>query len=232
MNFEDNPEIYQARDNKTPWIWYRLGDMAKNKKHRDQAIGRKLHYKLYPDSIASEYMRQTDKDWDIDVLINLIKKFPPDLTPDEDELTIHLRVGNVIDHTRNTVKELLEKSRPYWPKGRAALPPPEGAGSGRQKLCYVKPLSFYKKHLGQINKQVKKITLVAGGNLCNNYTKSREYIQVIKNLFKESGFDVRVRLGNPPDDDFVYLCRSKFFIGSGGGFSQLVQRCRRKISAG
>ena len=54
MNFEDKPEIYQAQDSKTPWIWYRLGDMAKKKKFRDQAMGRKLHYKLYPDSIASE----------------------------------------------------------------------------------------------------------------------------------------------------------------------------------
>ena len=229
MNFEDKPEIYQAQDSKTPWIWYRLGDMAKKKKFRDQAMGRKLHYKLYPDSIASEYMRQTNKNWDIDVLINLIKKFPPDLTPDEDELVIHLRVGNVIDRVQNSVEELLEKSRPYW--GECQSSP----STNDKWNHYVRPLSYYEKHLDQMDKRIKKITLVAGGNLCewDNYTKSKEYIKVIKNLFEKSGLNVQDRLGNnAPDDDFVYMCRSKFFIAGGGGFSQLVQHCRRKISAG
>ena len=222
MSFKNKPELYRRRDSKTPWVWYRLGDMIKKKKFRDTANGRKLHYKLYPDSIASQYMRQTDKEYDIDLLINLIKKFPPDLTPDEDELVIHLRVGNVIDRVQHSVEELLEKSRPHWPEGQSS---PSTSAAWNH---FVRPLSYYEKHLDQMDKRIKKITLVAGGNLCNwdNYTKSKEYIKVIKNLFEKSGSNVQVRLGNSPDDDFVYACRSKFFIASGGGFSSLIKKCR------
>jgi len=151
-------------------------------------------------------MKETDENYDFDILINLIKKFPPSLTPDENELVIHLRVGEVVDKTKYTVKELLEKERPY----------------GRAGRNYVKPLSFYEQHLNKIQKQVKKITLVAGGCKVHDFTESKEYIQAIKNLFEKSGFDVQVRLGNHPDDDFIYMCRSKLFIPSGGCFSRLI----------
>ena len=42
MNFEDKPEIYQAQDSKTPWIWYRLGDMAKKKEVQRSSDGKKV----------------------------------------------------------------------------------------------------------------------------------------------------------------------------------------------
>jgi hypothetical protein len=192
-----------------PWFHYRLGDMVRYSSVR-RLGGREKHYELYPDSLASQYMRETDISDNLDVLINLIRKYPQNLRPKEDELVVHLRAGNVIDKSEYTVEELLEKRRPF----------------GVHNLNYVKPLSFYKRHLNKIEKQIKKITLVAGGNLTHDFTKSKEYIQAIKSLFEKSGFDVQVRLGNPPDDDFIYMCRSRFFISSGGHFSRLVRLCR------
>ena len=193
------------------WFYYRLSDMVKRKHFRDRENGRKLHYELYPDSIASQYMRQTDKNHDIDVLINLIKKHRPNLRPEEGELVVHLRVGDVVNEAKYTVKELLEKERAF--------------SNGN---FYVKPLSYYECHPKTKNGRIEKITLVAGGCKAHDFTKSKEYIQAIKNFFEESGVSVQTRLGNNPDDDFVYMCRSRFFIRSGGGFSRFVEKCRRE----
>ena len=192
---------------KNPWFWYRLGDMVRSKEMRDMECGKKLHYKLYPDSLASQYMREANKSNDFNLLINIVKKHPLDLKPEKDEVAVHLRVGDIIDDSEYTVKELLEKRRPF--------------SNGN---FYVKPLSFYEKHLTQI--QAKKIVIVAGGCKAQDFTKSKVYIEKIKTLFEESGFNVRTRLGYSPDDDFVYMCRSNLFIQSGGGFSWLVKCCR------
>ena len=186
--------------------------MVKSGRARGMPRGRELHYDLYPDSLASQYMRETDADNDINILINLIRKHRTNFKPKKDELVVHLRVGDVVERSRYTVKQLLEKQRVF--RGRRA---------------YVKPLSFYEKSLNEINRQVKKITLVTGGCKAHDFTKSKEYIQAIKSLFEKSGFDVRVRLGNPPDDDFIYMVRSKLFVPSGGGFSQLVQLCHANL---
>jgi len=242
------------------WYYYCLSDMLKNESARARSDGRKLHYKLYPDSLASQYMREADENWDIDILINLIKKHDRSLRPEKDELVIHLRVGDVVDGSIYTAKELLEKARPYcWgpirlggrgargiqtavgnieplalcDEDRHARNPRGRSRSVKEWMYYVKPLSFYEQLFGgslgegyYAGKRVKKITLVAGGCQTHDFTKSKEYIQVIKSLFEKGGFNVQVRLGNPPDDDFVYMCRSEFFIPSGGGFSRLVNDVR------
>ena len=54
----------KERYNKVPYYFYRLGDMIKNKRWRDRHDGRKKHYKLFPNSIATKYMKLTDKDND------------------------------------------------------------------------------------------------------------------------------------------------------------------------
>lgn len=207
-----------------PWRYYRLGAMVISKWYRDRRqpehpdrTAKELHYELYPDSIASQYMRETDDNGRLDILRSIIKKHPSYLKPkpEKDELVVHLRVGNVVEWSGYTVEELLEKKRLYMPKIHG-------------NRCYVKPLSYYEQALNKIDRQVKKITLVAGGNLTSKSEKSKEYTQVIKNLFEKSGLDVGPLCAGTPDDDFVYMCCSKFFLQSGGDFSALVNSYRRK----
>jgi peptidase E len=75
---------------------------------------------------------------------------------------------------------------------------------------------------------VNSVTLVAGGCRTTNFTKSKEYIQKIKEWFlQQDGIKtVNIRFREHPDDDFVYMVRSNHFIQSGGGFSALIGKLR------
>ena len=71
---------------------YRLGDIVKSQKFREQLKTNCL--KKYPESIATKYIKRTNKDNDIRVLIDIIDKYP-NKTP-KDAIIVHLRIGDVI----------------------------------------------------------------------------------------------------------------------------------------
>ena len=212
--------IRQAK--RTPWYYYRLGDVVKRKKFRDSPQGRGIHYRLYPDSIASQYMRKTNKNNDLDILVKLVKEYPLPPTPKkQNEVVVQLRVGETIDRCIHTVDELLEKERKY-------ISTFGDVKCREHKTVYVYPSPYYASVIHDLQtkprfRNISNVTIVAGGCKEHNFTKSKIYIQKIKELFEENGFKVGVRFGSAPDDDFVYMCRSKFFIRSGGGFSSLIK---------
>jgi hypothetical protein len=189
---------------------YRLSDMVTaNNNIRNNLMGKSYHLKYYPESIASKYLKQTDEINNLKVLNEIISEYNPDIQPPEDILVIHLRVGEILNHSKYTVNEFLSKERNFehnTPKN------------------FVKPLSYYKKII-ENNKLPKKVKFFAGGCFCENEDKSMEYISKVKEFFEEKEFEV---LPNTyfknPDDDFVYMYRSKNFIKSGGGFSDLIHK--------
>ena len=62
--------------------------------------------------------------------------------------------------------------------------------------------------------------------MCTETIKSEEYINKIKESWENNGFKVNILITNNADKDFVYMCRSKYFIPSGGGFSLKIQKIR------
>jgi hypothetical protein len=62
--------------------------------------------------------------------------------------------------------------------------------------------------------------------MCTTFKKSLEYLDKIKKSWELNGFIVKVLNTNQADDDFVYMCRSKYFVSSGGGYSMLVNKIR------
>ena len=198
-------------EKKIDFFYYRLSDMVKNKDFRDLKDGRTLHYKLYPSSIASQYMKMTDKDNDFDVLLYLVTNYALKTKPKKNELIIHLRVGDILESSKYSVDNHLKKQLPY-----------------HKKFVYVKPLSYYKQIIDKY-KNLKSITLVAGGCKASKFVKSKEYISKIKKFFEKHNYKVNIRLGNPPDDDFVYMCYATHFVPSGGGFSRLIKKLNGMI---
>lgn len=185
---------------------YRLGDIVRMEKHRKALTP--VCYKKYPESIASEYIKRTNKDNDIPTLIDIIDKYP-NKTPQK-AIIIHLRIGDVIDETGYSIKEILHHCLPFYKN---------------QKSCYVKPLSYY----NSINFRTfptKKIILVGGFHKNGDHTKSYEYVIAIRNFFRQKGYDVETRIDveNDPDSDFVYMCNAKYFVSSGGGFSGIIKK--------
>jgi hypothetical protein len=88
---------------------------------------------------------------------------------------------------------------------------------------YVYNLSYYKDLLKRIkkNKNIKGVDIVTGLHKNMFVKKSNVYLNNIINIFKDD-YKVSVILTKNPDKDLYYMCHSKFFANSGGGFSRLV----------
>jgi hypothetical protein len=189
---------------------YRLNDMiGADTKFRNNPMGKNYHFKYYPDSIAVKYLKETDEINNLKVLSRIVSEYDSDVKPPDDVLVVHLRVGEVLNHSKYTVDEFLSKERDF---------------EHNSPQNFVKPLSYYRKII-ENSKLPKKVKFFAGGCFCTNEDKSMEYISKIKKFFEDNGFEIvpNTYFKNP-DNDFVYMCRAKHFIKSGGGFSNLVQK--------
>ena len=185
------------------WEGYRLGDMIIHQSHRLKV--EQYHHQHFPNSIASDYMKQTTKQNDFDVLIKIIDT-KNIIKPNKDDLIIHLRLGDVID--KHEVIDTLITNNNH---------------------AYIKSLQYYDTLLQNINKDIiKRIILVSGSHRDLNFKKSTLYINCIKKYCENYGFKVELRLGNHPDDDFVYMCNSTYYTPAGGGYSNLIKKIVQK----
>lgn len=170
-------------------------------------------------SICDKYLKLSNKERRrYDILQKIVKEYDKKISPEPDEIVIHLRAGNIIEHDIRSVDELLEK--PCIAKNR-----PEFYRLSPQ--IYVRPLKYhnllqqaYKK------KKLNKATIIIGGHMTKTFKKSLEYLDKIRLSWESNGFIVKVLNTNNADDDFVYMCRSSYFVSSGGGYSMLVKKIR------
>lgn len=183
---------------------YRLGDMIKYENWRNTKKGKKYHNNNFPDSIAVKYMKTTNITDDLDTLEYIIDKYRiNELTPSINDLVIHLRTGDAIEKTITSIKMLRDKINDK----------------------YTKNIKYFKNKLKNKNKNINNIILVSGTHYpYPNFDKSKKYISIIKKYFESEGYNVKLRLNHPPDDDFVFMSRSKNFISSGGGYSDLISK--------
>ena len=185
---------------------YRLGDVVLYKKLNQSFINKILYNKYYKESIANEYFQKTNKIKDFDTLYQIVKERSSklDLVPKEDELIMHLRIGDVVE-------------REY--KG-----PVDDVLNEKIKYTYLISYNYLENKLKNI-KNIKKIIIVGGYHTNGNHSRSMEYVNKICKFLEKNGYEVHKRLNqNDPDEDFIYMCNSKNFLKSGGGFSNLVNK--------
>jgi len=204
--------IYCQSENKN-LKGYRLGDMIRSHQFRTYSTGRKLHYRDFPNSIATEYMKLTNNTSDLDILNEIVDRraYTLKVYPN-DSLIVHLRLGDVIDNSPYSIDEFLSQTV-LW----------EG------RYNYVKPLNYYQRILEKIDHfdLITKVILMGGFHHPNknypyNTTKSREYISKIAMFFQKAGYSIKFRIDGDADEDFIYACCTHFFTPSGGGFSKLI----------
>lgn len=56
-----------------------------------------------------------------------------------------------------------------------------------------------------------------------------DYVNHVRKFFINKGFECTIRINNDPDNDFLVMCYSKYFVTSGGGFSKVI---KEKIKGG
>ena len=191
---------------------YKLGDSVL----KDNYLPVRLYYKFYfPNTIVSDYFSKTSETKNYKVLHDIVKKRSKNkIVPKQDEIIFHLRIGDVIDNEYDgNIDELLEGKKHY-----------------NYKYCSVKDyLTNYEKidnKLKNIDKEKYKNIIIVGGYHCKgNREKSVEYIEKISQYLTSKDFNVKTRINElSADEDFIYMCNSKIFFKSGGGYSNLVAK--------
>tara|TARA_B100000524_G_C23427838_1_gene290417 strand:+ start:53 stop:436 length:384 start_codon:yes stop_codon:yes gene_type:complete len=69
---------------------------------------------------------------------------------------------------------------------------------------------------------IDEITIIGGAHKNSNLNKSLNFVNNIKNIFKDKKYKVNIRLGNNPDEDFLLMCNCRLFVKAGGGYSQII----------
>ena len=126
-----------------------------------------------------------------------------DIKPLDDVIVVHLRLGDVM--------EVLDVSADVVLNG-----PPVN--------IYLYNLEYYKNIIQQLPTSIKNMVFVYGNHRHGifDFEKSTEYIKILKNFFESKGYNVTTRSNKDADLDFVYMCNSKHFVKSGGGFSGII----------
>ena len=195
---------------------YKLGDVVLDETFNWYII-RVLYRKYFKGTIAGEYFSRTSKSKDYDTLYQIVQEKSRNMKnfPNMDEAVFHIRAGDVIDwEYPDDIDELLEGEKCY-----------------DYKNCTVKDyLLNYEKIQNKINSlgNVKKVTMVSGYHTNEDHTRSEIYLQKIKNFLENKGLDVAMRINNNADEDFLFMSNSKFFVKSGGRFSNLIAEMVKK----
>lgn len=182
---------------------YRLGDIILNK-DLDNFLNKIFYNIYYSNSIATQYFNRKKKDEDYDTLLEITKNTSYEI-PKEKELIIHLRIGDVIDwEYPDDLDDLL---------------------NGVKNWHYARNYDYYKDKLSLIEEDIEKIILVGGFHTSSDHSRSLYYTNKIKEFIEAKGYNVELRINRgTPDEDFVYMVNSKYFLKSGGGYSRLINK--------
>ena len=171
--------------------------------------------KEYISQVPLEFKTHTRKrlsDKDIgEKFIHIIKKKIIEneyIIPDDDELVIHLRVGDTSHHDWFLKKPYLKLIKIMTNKYKI------------NKISFVACFHFAdvitetKNHFFKFNNHV----LSRNKHILNNF-----FYSIIKNF---PDIEMKVISREDVDSDFVYMCKSKHFIPDEGGFSKLISIVR------
>ena len=209
---------------------YRLGDVFKHVKLENKFSNHGLkvwgientsffdgslrEYTLltFPNSIASKYLQKTNKPGNFDMLLTLCHEVDVEAPP-SDSLVIHLRVGDVIDHSHHTLEEFLLNN--ICEKGNS--------------LCYVTSLPTIMNRAAKF-KQICNVQgpcnviLVAGAHVPGPHPKSKRYIAYLRKALQEQNFNCTLRIASHPDEDLAFMAKSRHFSPARGGFSAIIAK--------
>ena len=209
-------------DQTTDWKPYRLADIIKNAGYEGVSYQALLttYTQKFPNSIATEYLtKNKKKDFNeklfFEMIENRLKIGYGNVNYFIPVAVVHLRLGDVIN---NASKQWHGYSKYHY----------NGPNNGYTQ--YVYPYQYYNSIvLPVIPKNVKTIHLV--GSTVHSYndkhiSESKKYVSLVTQYFISKGYKVTSRIdsGATPDEDFLYMASSTFFVQSGGGYSKFIAK--------
>jgi len=159
-------------------------------------------------SIADEYYRKTDKTGNYEILKKIVDRRSKEIEkPPDNSLIIHLRIGDVIDwEYSGPIDDLLN-----------------GLDGD---FGYLKSYDYFKEKILFLNENnIKKIIIVGGYHTEEDHSRSEEYTEKIKRYLESNDFEVKLKINEgTADEDFLYMCNSKYFLKTDGGYSRTINR--------
>lgn len=148
--------------------------------------------KLYPDSYASKYVRYSG--------------FPNSF-----------KIEDI-----NILKKILNESS-YNKPSENTLVIHLRLGDVVKDTDYSYDILYYKELYEKIknNSKIKKVDIVTGLHKNENIKESSDKLNEIKHIF-DNDYPTEVIITKNPDKDLYYMCHSKFFSRSGGGYSNII----------
>lgn len=143
--------------------------------------------------------------------------------PADDELVIHLRIGDVMDDAmyigeNTTVLEMLSVGASTRHGPNAVYP--HGVKSLQEFLWHIQ------------RSGLSKVVLRGGPNSPKIYPKSQIYTQCLAEGMENAEFHVTnldVHGEHNPDQDFFFMSHAKFFVPSTGGYSELIAKMVHRL---
>ena len=94
---------------------------------------------------------------------------------------------------------------------------------------YLFDYKYFEKNIDKIKDKIDQVTIVGGYHVKRNSTRSEIYLNKICNFISAKGLKVEKRINKyTPDEDFLYMCNSRFFLKTGGGYSDLINEMVKK----
>lgn len=175
------------------WKKYRIGDVYKLFRKNDI----KYHLKDFPDSIASEYIKNTNHKKNEKVLNEIINKRNNGEMMGNSDMALHVRVGDVLCKHSGKYLNYSRKGDTLW------------WGS---LINYMK------------NNKIKNVYIISGAHTKDCLKMSEDYLKDIKRFLEKNGFNVIFRLGQSPDEDIIFCYKFKYYASTNGGYGRLIKQ--------
>ena len=207
------------------WRDYRLGDMVTLKVSREKPDGEKLHAKLFPTSIASQYMSRTTGQDKFTILADIVRNWKS--CSDRIDWAVHIRGGDV-----------LEEKMSINPLQHATINAESGHSCDVSQENLLKSNTWYVRSIDDIMadfnpKSIDKeltVCIITGGCHVVEAPRTKTYVNTIAHKFSKHPKvkHVIIRFFHSPDEDFVIMCRAPRFIPSGGQYTYIIQNTRNQ----
>ena len=200
----DNTEYFI--NNNIKWEGYRLGDIVKYWDSPENYINSIKH--KYPGSIGDLYIKlNPTKKINLKLLYQIIddksKHIKKENLPSKNDFILHLRIGDSITEYKNG--KFVYNYRIL------------------NNTSYATKIENIKKNIKHMKN--KNVILVYGNHQPDNIESTKInklYLKNVKQILRNNNIIFTELNSKNPDTDFLYMCNSKYFGQSGGGYSKLI----------
>lgn len=226
----DNNVHYRISD-----VFYMKGTLSKENNINDAISHILSHPQEYSETLLYNYLIKKTKDSDIETFGSCIKDILTSKAvpyPSDNELTVHMRLGDIMSNHDNVD---IEKSKKFEPQIARWV----GYNNRRKNINFRYYNKFYERY--DIPKKIDTINVVTalhfGGHeksgLCTRDQSAIENSFKILNSFEQQSrslnFKFKLTSNKDPDIDFCLLCLSKNFVLSRSGLSELADLVRQSL---